>query len=253
MNSVASGLNLVRTVRQNYVLAIGLLLLAFSFHEFKYVSDGYSRYQVAVDGWRNPNDPPLHFKTKWTGNRTYISFQGQNVQLWDAFKMAKPIQDGSTFDVTKMGTVHITVNGRDYTNKAPYSYVRIRTEVNEVNRYFSQVMVAELTDKWEGKTRLAILQSSPAIDEMHMANFNLNSMTCRIVFVDGNGKVEEETFDFGDRNYPYYRGMLVGYVSPIEIGLIPQGPLLYAFVSGFFGLVLTWGGLASWKSVGAKN
>lgn len=192
-----------------------LLLLAYAVfftpHESKSLSDDKGRYSTAAYGWQSTGDPPLHFQVKCSGNRTLVTFHGQKVTLSDKFKMSKGTQDSASFDKTKFGIVNININGKDFTNP---SQVEIRTEVDDANRYWMQVMVAELSDKKTNTTRLAILQSFPRVTS---SNYVLNKLNCRILFVDDKGKVEKEWFKFGDRFSPSYRAMLAYYVAPEPI------------------------------------
>ena len=249
MKKIIHGLKILRG---NLALAIGLFLLVLSAYpvflmarETKAMSDADSRFHTAAYGWQSTGDAALHFKIKCLGNRTFVNFQEQRVILSDKFKMSKATQDSTTFDKTKLGIVNININSRDYTHP---SQVEIRTEVDDANRYWMQVMVAEITDKVENKTRLAILQSFPRFDFNNFANYDLNNMKCRILFVDANGKVEEDVFRFGDRANPIYRALLAYYVAPEPLGLTSQVfqywptifyPLLYPFVTGILGLILT--------------
>ncbi len=125
--------------------------------------------------------------------------------------MSKGTKVSADFDKTKFGIVNININGKDFTNS---SQVKIRTEVDDANRYWMQVMVAELTDKETNETRLAILQSFPRVTS---ANYVLDKLNCRILFVDSKGKVEKEWFKFGDRYHPPYRALLAYYVAPEPI------------------------------------
>lgn len=213
--------------------------------ESKAMSDADSRYHTASYDWRSTGDPLPHYQIKRLENRTFVDFQGQRVTLSDKFKMSKKTYDSDSFDKTKLGIVNININGRDYTHS---SQVEIRIEVDDANRYWMQVMVAEITDKTENKTRLAVLQSYPRADFDNFASYDLNNMKCRILFVDANGKVEEDVFRFGDRADPIYRALLAYYVAPEPLGLTSQVfqywptvfyPLLYPFVTGILGLILT--------------
>ena len=161
------------------------------------------RYSTAAYGWQSTGDPPLHFQVKCSGNQTVVTFHGQRIVLSDKFDSSKKKYKGH-----QLGIVNIKINGRDYTYS---STVEIRPEETDANRYWMQVMVAELTDKEKGTTRLAILQSYPHVTS---TNYVLNDLNCRILFVDAKGKVTKEWFKFGDRRNPPYRAMLAYYVSP---------------------------------------
>ena len=99
-------------------------------------------------------------------------------------------------------------------------------------------MVAEIMDKRKGRMRLAVLQSSPNSMPADFTNFDLNSMKCRILFVDTQGNVEEETFTFDERHSPPYRELLADYVSPLSLGITWHGPRLYSAVSAILGIIL---------------
>ena len=73
-------------------------------------------------------------------------------------------------------------------------------------------------------------------------------MNCRILFVDKNGNVEQDTFKFKDRARPIYRALLAYYVAPGPLGITSQAlsfmpsylyPLIYPFITGILGLILT--------------
>lgn len=235
----------------NRLLALGIFVLLLSTYpiwllarDMKTLDDAKTRYHVISYDWLSTGDPLPHYQVKRWKNRTVVTFRGQKVILSDQF-IPKGNYRPSDFDRTKLGIVNVNINGRDYTSP---NLVRIRTEVDDGNRYWMQVMTAELTDKVEKKTRLAILQSYPTIDPDNIATYDPNNMKCRILFVDATGQVEEEIFRFVERANPSYRDSLVVYVAPGSLGFPTQAfqnwpaifyPLLYPIVTGIIGLTLT--------------
>jgi hypothetical protein len=250
----------VNNLLRRLTLALGVVLLLLSAYPFalmaresKAIGDANSRYMTAADGRQSRGDPPLNFRSTCYGNRTVARFRGQVVVLSDKFKMSIRNRATNNFDKTTLGVVNIHINGRDYTHPA---LVEIRPEVDDENRYWMQVVVAEITDKATGKTRLALLQSFPRYDMNGPAEYDLDNMKCRILFVDGRGRVEEEIFRFGERTNPIYRALLASYVSPQALGLTSQMnkqwpslfyPMLYPYVSGLLALLLIAIGIWGWR------
>lgn len=194
----------------------------------------YGRYSVTEcfetqDGQSQFSQTPL----------SYV-WRGQKVILSDDFEKGNFPPDSRV-----AGRVKITINGKDYTS--PW-LVEIRPNDHDANRYWMQVMLVKFDDREAHTERLVVLQSFPDFDLHEYNALHPDTLTCRALFIDGQGRVMEEVFPFSERNSPLYRTVLAGEVSPMQLGFYSEAldewpsvfyPLLYPLVSGVMGLLLT--------------
>lgn len=177
------------------------------------------------------------------GPRSY-SWRGQTVVLGDDF-------DRGNFqtDETRAGLVKITVNGRYYTWPYP---LQIRASDCGSNRYWQQVTLAKFDDTEAHTERLVVLQSFPNYELNESYLSHVDALKCRVLYIDDRGGVTQNVFRFSDRSSPPYRTILARSVSPCDLGFYSNAltlwptlfyPVLYPFVTGLIGLVMTIVGL----------
>ena len=202
----------------------------------------YSRYSVTSCFEDQPGQPVV--------SRIPLSYvwHGQKVVLSDDFE-----KGSFPTDARRAGRVKITINGKDYTS--PW-LVEIRPNDHDANRYWMHVMPVKFDDIKAHTERLVVLQSFPDYDLHEYNAFHPDTLTCRALFIDSEGKVTEEVFPFSERTSPLYRTLLAGKVSPTQLGFYSDAlnlwpsvfyPLLYPLVSGVVGLILTIIGLVKYR------
>lgn len=183
-------------------------------------------------------------------SQTPLSYvwHGQKVVLSDDYERGKFSPDDR-----RAGRVKITINGKNYTS--PW-LVEIRPNDHDANRYWMQVMLVKFDDIKAHTERLVVLQSFPDFDLHEYNAIHPDTLTCRALFIDSEGRVTEDVFPFSERTSPLYRTLLAGIVSPMQLGFYSDVldqwpsvffPLLYPVVSGVVGLILTIVGLVKYR------
>ena len=145
------------------------------------------------------------------------------------------------------GVVRIVVDGRDVSSGAK---VRIRPYFQDANRYHGDVALMTILDHESGTTRIAVSQHlAPSV----IASPPWRSIQrYRVLFVSSNGAIDEDLFNYDERDSPPIRVRLIAPVVPHPIGYHSDlmqvwptlwYPLLYPWLSGLIGFVLTVRGI----------
>jgi hypothetical protein len=153
------------------------------------------------------------------------------------------LEDSVTGLSEQYSPVATLVDGRNFS--VPW-VVRIRPEFSDANRYWLRATLASWQDLKTGERRLVAIQSNDAQRR--------KDLRYRLLFVDGNGKVTEESFSYADRAAPGYRVLLASHVSGAPMSFrfgwaygLPTVwfPLVYPLLTTIIGAMLVCAGLAS--------
>ena len=150
------------------------------------------------------------------------------------------------------GAVRIEVDGRDVSSGAN---VRIRPYFQDANRYHGYVALMKILDHESGTTRIAVSQhlGPSAITDPPYRSVQ----RYRVLFVSSNGEVDEDVFNYDERGSPPIRARLIAPVVSHPIGYHSDlmqvwptlwYPLLYPWLSGLIGLVLTAMGIVTMRA-----
>lgn len=142
------------------------------------------------------------------------------------------------------GPVRTTVGGRDYSLGNP---VEIRPHHTDGNRYWTWIGLAEVTDRETGLERFVVVQRvDPNYPHPTRAGrrATLDDLRLRMLFLDRERTVSEETLGFGDRIPPLHRAILetIAVAGPPSRGrpyaVWPSLYLpLFPFLTGIAGIV----------------
>jgi hypothetical protein len=144
------------------------------------------------------------------------------------------------------GAVRILIDGRDYSEA---NGVEIRPYFHDENRYYGYLGIVSFTDHFNNESYAVGVQNlgvDPGRPKSRADGFDLQYLRFRVVMLNSDGAVREETFFYKDRGTPPVRAALVRYVSPRPMGFhsdLMMGwptlfyPLLFPFSSGLGGVI----------------
>ncbi|PYI50515.1 hypothetical protein [Paenibacillus flagellatus] len=167
------------------VVGIGLLILSVPllvpyWEETRLNRAAYARYELS----------PVY-------DRNDASFYGHRISLKDAAK----------------DRIAIEIDGKNYSDPAP---AEIRDGFTDANRYHGYAHLVRLTDRKTGEERFAVVQRVDGVRTEQVTR--VEGLRWRLLLVDRDGRVAEETFGYGEHAEPAYRTMLAGYATPIAFG-----------------------------------
>jgi hypothetical protein len=166
-------------------------------------------------------------------HRNETVFHGHAVVLSDDISSEtstqKVIVFGQVWDAEVDGSVHVVIDGRDYSSSA---MARIRPAYQSANRYHGFLTLMTLRDKSTDEERLAVCQYIPGSGFPDDVQF-------RILFVEPNGEVSEESFRYAERTFPLYRTMLARSVFPSTMGFTSN--VYCSYPSLFYPILYPWG------------
>jgi hypothetical protein len=179
-----------------------------------------------------------------SGGALSAELGGQRVELTDDQPLARePFKTEESQRAP--GVVRVLVNGRAVSTPVAAT---VRRTQKDANRYWGFVYLFKLTDR-HGPERLVVAQ-------------NLGHGRYRTISVFADGRMVEDSFDYGERCNPPLRAALIGYVVPHPSGYCSDlmqvwptlwYPVLYPWVSGAGGAILCLLGILGTRSRASRT
>jgi hypothetical protein len=147
------------------------------------------------------------------------------------------------------GVVRIIIDGRVFTT---VSNVAIRPSFKDANRYYGSLALVRFETVGRSEALLAIVANAavdPAVPRLPNGGYNFDYLRFRLITLDGDGRMRDETFFRKDRGYPAVRAALARFVSPSPMGYYSDlmmvwpsvlYPIAFPWASGLAGAVCLW-------------
>ena len=144
------------------------------------------------------------------------------------------------------GVVRIVIDGREC---ATVSNVEIRPSFSDANRYHGFLALVRFENIFRGEAHLAVVANAatdPATPRLSNGGYNLDYLRFRLISLDSDGRVSDETFFRKERGSPPIRAALARFVSPSPMGYYSDlmmvwpsllYPIAFPWASGLVGAV----------------
>jgi len=146
------------------------------------------------------------------------------------------------------GVVRIVIDGRVFTT---VSNVEIRPSFKDANRYHGSLALVRF-ENLRSEAHVAIVANAavdPAVPRLPNGGYNFDYLRFRLITLDADGRVNDETFFRKDRGSPAVRAALARFVSPSPMGFYSDlmmvwpsllYPIAFPSASGLVGGVCIW-------------
>ena len=144
------------------------------------------------------------------------------------------------------GTVRILIDDREY---SVADDVEIRPHFQDANRYHGFLGIVSFTDRFNGESHVAVTENlgvDPGRPRLPRGGFDFQYLRFRVIILDSDGHIREETFLYKDRGRPPIRAALARFVSSAPMGFHSDlmmvwptllYPLLFPWASALVGFV----------------
>jgi hypothetical protein len=144
------------------------------------------------------------------------------------------------------GVVRIVIDGRVLTT---VSNVEIHPALKGANRYRGSLALVRFENIGRSEVHVAIVANAavdPAVPRLPNGGYNFDYLRFRLITLDTDGRISDETFFRKDRGYPALRAALARFVSPSPMGYYSDlmmvwpsflYPMAFPWASGLVGAV----------------
>jgi hypothetical protein len=147
------------------------------------------------------------------------------------------------------GVVRIVIDGRLVTT---VSNVEIRPSFKDANRYHGVLALVRFENVGRSESHVAVVANAgvdPAVPRLSNGGYNFDYLRFRVITLDTDGRLSDETFFRKDRGSPAVRAALARFVSPSPMGYYSDlmmvwpsllYPIAFPWASGLIGAVCIW-------------
>jgi hypothetical protein len=147
------------------------------------------------------------------------------------------------------GVVQIIIDGHVFTT---VNNVAIRPSFKDANRYRGSLVLVRFETVGRNEEHVAIAANAgvdPAVPRLPNGGYNFDYLRFRLITLDIDGRVRDETFFRKDRGSPAVRAALGRFVSPSPMGYYSDlmmvwpsllYPIAFPWASGLIGAVCIW-------------
>jgi hypothetical protein len=144
------------------------------------------------------------------------------------------------------GVVRIVIDGSVY---AAVSNVEIRPSFRDANRYHGFLALVRFESVGRGEAHVAVVANAavdPTVPRLPNGGYNFDYLRFRLITLDADGRVSDETFFRKDRGSPAVRAALARFVSPSPMGYYSDlmmvwpsllYPVAFPWASGLVGAI----------------
>jgi len=161
------------------------------------------------------------------------------------------------------GEVQIDIDGKNY---AAAHNVEIRHAFHDANRYWGFLALVKVVDNQTRKEFLTLAQFlgiDSQVPRLGSGGENYDYLRFRLVTIDQDGKIQDETFFRKDRSNPVLRSRLASFVAPSPMGYYSDilcywpsliFPIIFPWLSGLVGALCIAFALSRllWRFFGKK-
>ncbi len=136
------------------------------------------------------------------------------------------------------GVVRIVIDGRVY---ATASNVEIRPSFRDANRYHGFLALVRFVNVSRGEAHVAVVANAavdPTVPRLPNGGYNFDYLRFRVITLDSDGHVSDETFFRKDRGSPAFRAALARFVSPSPMGYYSD--LMMVWPSFLYPIAFPW-------------
>lgn len=161
------------------------------------------------------------------------------------------------------GDVQIDIDGKNY---ATAHNVEIRPAFHDSNRYWGFLVLVKVEDNETGEEFLMLAQNvgvDSQVPRLKSGGYNFDYLRFRLISINQQGVIHDETFYRKDRGKPALRARLAGFVAPSPMGYYSDilcgwpsllFPIIFPWLSGFVGGLCIMVALSKllWGAIGKK-
>jgi len=136
------------------------------------------------------------------------------------------------------GEVQIDIDGRHY---ATAHNIEIRPAFHDANRYWGFLVLVKATDNQTKKEFLTLAQNvgvDSQVPRLPSGGYNFDYQRFRLISIDQQGVIHDETFFRKDRSDPVLRARLASFVAPSPMGYYSD--ILCGWPSLLFPIIFPW-------------
>jgi len=136
------------------------------------------------------------------------------------------------------GEVQIDIDGKNY---AAAHNVEIRPAFHDANRYWGFLVLVKVEEKKTGQSFLTLAQNvgvDSQVCRLPSGGYNFDYQRFRLISIDPQGVIHDETFFRKDRSDPVLRARLASFVAPSPMGYYSD--ILCGWPSLLFPIIFPW-------------
>jgi hypothetical protein len=136
------------------------------------------------------------------------------------------------------GEVQIDIDGKNY---ATAHNIEIRPSFHDANRYWGFLVLVKVVDNQTRKEFLTLAQNvgvDSQVPRLPSGGYNFNYQRFRLISIDQQGVIHDETFFRRDRSDPVLRARLASFVASSPMGYYSD--ILCGWPSLLFPVIFPW-------------